>query len=79
MAGINQSQWAIQMRGGHFVERGLGILIRSYQENTGGFQKIRVINFFQWWRLMLNPAKQNELLSVELSWAWEPMYSKRAC
>lgn len=34
--------------------------------------------FLIWWRLLSSPANPNELLSVELSWAWEPMYRERA-
>ena len=33
--------------------------------------------FLIWWRLLSSPANPNELLSVELSWAWEPMYRER--
>ena len=31
-----------------------------------------------WWRLTVSPTSSNELPSVELLWAWEPMYRKRA-
>lgn len=29
---------------------------------------------FQWWRLIISPPSHNELPSVKLSWAWEPMH-----
>ena len=31
-----------------------------------------------WWRLRVNPASNNELLSIELSWVWEPTYREGA-
>ena len=31
-----------------------------------------------WWRLIVSPASNNELPSVELSQAWEPAYRKKA-
>ena len=34
---------------------------------------------FYWRRLIISPTRSNELLSIELSWAWEPTYRKRAC
>ena len=37
-----------------------------------------VIFQIQWWRLQGCPAKINELLSVELSWAWKPTYREGA-
>ena len=63
------------LMGKKFMGSGVGMFIWSYQASTGGFQKMRVITFIQWWRLTISLANHNELLSLELSCAWEPMYS----
>ncbi|KAL0006670.1 hypothetical protein SO802_008172 [Lithocarpus litseifolius] len=46
--------------------------------NVSMHRKPMITQISYWRRLIISPAKSNELPSVELSWAWEPVYRKRA-
>ena len=51
----------------------LGCLLNAFMLHRLMDRKI-----IYWWRLIVSPASNNELPSVELSRAWEPAYRKRA-
>ena len=53
------------------------VLIYLLKGNT--FIRVMLKKFLNWRRLIISPARTNELLSMELSWAWEPAYRKGAC
>ena len=39
---------------------------------------LQMVITIYWRRLLCSPANPNELLGMELLWAWEPMYSSGA-
>ena len=54
------------------------ILRQSYQTRNSRFQWWKSPLQSNLWRLLNNPTKSNEPISLELSWAWKPIYKERA-
>ena len=48
----------------------------SYPTNIFRFQGVRRMTVLNWWRLISIPS--SELPSLELSWAWKPVYREKA-
>ena len=51
----------------------------NYHPSDNRFFWMMMEKFLDWWRLIISPTKNNELPSIELSWAWKPTYRERAC